>query len=70
MGWELGSLVLVVFVVIETVPRCSVGVMDVKAYEDRNDFGVVVELVFVSGFIDGVSKEPFTLDIEFRSLDV
>ena len=52
MGWELGSLVLVVFVVIETVPRCSVGVMDVKAYEDRNDFGVVVEVVVVSGFID------------------
>ena len=70
MGWEFGSLVLVVFVVIETVPRRSVGVMDVKADEDRNDFGVVVEVVVVSGFIDGVSKEPFTLDNEFRSLDV
>ena len=52
MGWEFGSLVLVVFVVIETVPRCSVGVMDVKAYEDRNDFDVVVEVVVVFGFID------------------
>ena len=61
---------LLVFVVIETVPRCSVGAMDVKAYEDRNDFDVVVEVVVVFGFIGLVSKELFTLDIEFSSLDV
>ena len=52
LGCEFGSLELVIFVVIETVPRCSVGVMDVKAYEDRNDFDVVVEVVVVFGFID------------------
>ena len=43
---------LVVFVVIETLPKSSVGVMDVNAYEDRNDFDVVVEVVVVFGFID------------------
>ena len=41
-----------VFVVIETVRRSSVGVMDVKAYENRNDFDVVIEVVVVFGFID------------------
>ena len=43
---------LVVVVVSETVLRSSVGVMDVKAYEDRNNFVVVVEVVVVFGSID------------------
>ena len=52
MEWEFGSLVLVVVVVSETVLRSSVGVMDLKAYEDRNNFSDVVEVVVVFGFID------------------
>ena len=43
---------LVVVVVSETVLRSSVGVMDVKVYEDRDNSTVVVEVVIVFGFID------------------
>ena len=52
MEWELGSLVLRVVVVSEIVLRSSVGIIDVKVYEDRNNFTVVVEVVIVFGFID------------------
>ena len=52
MEWELGSLGLKVNVVSEIVLRRSVGKMDVKVYEDRNNFTVVVEVVIVFGFID------------------
>ena len=41
---------------VKTVPRSSVGVTEVEAYEGRNDFDVatyvVVEAVVVFGFID------------------
>ena len=52
MGLEFGFLVLVVVVVVERVPRSSVGVIEVDAYEGRNNVAVVVEVVVVFGFID------------------
>ena len=45
-----------VVVVVEGVPRSSVWVIKVEAYEGRNDFDiftdVVVEVAVVFGFID------------------
>ena len=43
---------LVVVIVSEIVLRSSVGKMDVKVYEDRDNSTVVVEVVIVFGFID------------------
>ena len=49
-------MVSVVVLVVEKLPRSSVGVMEVEAYEGRNDFDiftdVVLEVAVVFGFID------------------
>ena len=56
MEWEFGSLVLVLVVVSEIVLRSSVGVIEVEAYEGRNNFDVVTDVgalvVVVFGCID------------------
>ena len=52
MEWEFGSLVLVLVVVSEIVLRSSVGVIEVDAYEGRNNFAVVLEVVVVFDVID------------------
>ena len=56
MGLEFGFLVLVVAVVVERLPRNSVGVVEVEAYEGSNDFDIVTGVgalvVVVFGCID------------------
>ena len=56
MGVELGFLALEVVVVVERLPRNSVGVIEVEAYEGSNNFDVVTGVgalvVVVFGCID------------------